>query len=57
MSAYQMLCLAASAVSTVFGGVGVFAVYLSFRDPIAGASAILLLGTALAMQRALPIRK
>jgi hypothetical protein len=57
MSAYQMLRVAAGAVSTVFGGIGVFAVYLSFRDPIAGVSAILLLGTALAMQHTIGMRK
>ena len=57
MATYQMLRIALQAMATVFGGVGVFAVYLSFQHPTDGGTAILSLGTALAMLRALDQRK
>ena len=57
MIAYQLLRLALHAMSSVFGGIGVFAVYMSFRQPSDGVTAILALGTAMAMQRALEWRK
>lgn len=57
MIAYQMLRIAMRAMSTVLGGVGVFAVYVSFYHPTAGATAILTLGAALAMNRAIEERR
>ena len=57
MLAYQLLRLAIQAMSALFGGFGVFAVYASFYDPEIGVSAILLLGCAVAMVRAIEDRR
>jgi hypothetical protein len=56
MFVLQMLRLALHALATIFGVIGIFAVYLSFRQPADGGTAILALGTALTMLRALDPR-
>lgn len=57
MIAYQMLRVALQTLSAVFGGIGVFALYVSFYQPVAGLTAILMLGTATAMVRLTEQRK
>lgn len=57
MLAYQMLRIALQTMSTVFGGIGVFAVYASFFAPAAGVNAILMLGMATAMTYVLEYRR
>jgi hypothetical protein len=49
-----LLQLLLSAVSTLFGSLGVFSVYLSFIKPSLAINAVVFLGVAMAILRSTP---